>query len=84
MQNFLTNFDFPCLPCLLLLKTSIKIVRITYQLMVFSNPIIDSEKYEKVFYSLDVILHFITLPKNFVGFSALIGYFMHLIKSEIK
>lgn len=52
--------------------------------MVFSNPIIDSEKYEKVFYSLDVILHFITLPKNFVGFFALIGYFMHLIKSEIK
>ena len=53
--------------------------------MIFSNPIIDSEKSEKVFYSLDVvIITFHYFAQNFVGFFALIGYFIHFIKSKIK
>ena len=68
MQNFLTNFDFPCVTFLLLLETSVKIVRITYQLMIFNNPIIDSEKSEKVFYSLDVnIITFHYFAQEFCG-----------------
>ena len=66
MQNFLTNFDFPCVPCLLLLETSVKIVRITYQLMIFNNPLI--EKSEKVFYSLGVnIITFHYFAQEFCG-----------------